>query len=192
MPYSTIAAISSSLTIHPNNLMEDFLQHFTVDFHQLLSRCISMILDGSDCYELGRSMLLNYIKNIKRINGLNRASTYSVHLQDLDQDIIILNNLRQVGVVAIAEIEVACVHTKFHLLEEELKKEEACIHEVQELTNARSRIDNELERAKLKMETTQSNISWAWDTTAISQVVLQAKELKFSEIMRCHEELKHQ
>lgn len=60
---SFIATTASSLPLaRPNDLTEDFLQHFIDRFHQLLSRCISLILVGRGSYDLGRPMLLTILK----------------------------------------------------------------------------------------------------------------------------------
>lgn len=136
----------------PNDLMEDFLQHFTSGFHQLFNCCTSLNLTARDSYDLGRPMLLSYIENIKRIGSPDRASFYRARLQALDHHLENLNNLCQANIFAIIDIEFAQTRIELYLLQEELKKkEETCNRELQDLANIQSGIDNELERANLKL-----------------------------------------
>lgn len=111
----------------------------------------------------------------------------------INQHLNTLNNLRWANISAIVDIKIARACAELHLLQEELKKkEEICAWEIWDLANIHRRIGNELKRADLEMEVTQNNISCTRETIVVAQLVLQAEELKFSEIKKHHEVLTHQ
>lgn len=105
LPTAT-AEVSPLPSIRLDDFMEDFLQCFTNGFHKLFGRYVSLILAGQDSYAMGHSTLLNYVENIEKIGGPDRASFYWVQLQALDQHMESLNNVRQANISTIVNIEV--------------------------------------------------------------------------------------
>lgn len=58
--------------------------------------------------DLGHPMLLNYLANIENIGRTKRAAPYRAGLTALDEQVRLLENLRQADDAAIVEIEVVC------------------------------------------------------------------------------------
>lgn len=95
-----------ALNLATEDPLEEIFNFSISDFLQLLRRCINMILSGRDFLELGLPTLTNYLDNIERIRGPKRAAPYRACLEALEEQVQVLNILRQVDVAAIAEIEV--------------------------------------------------------------------------------------
>lgn len=116
----SIAFLSTSAVIQVDDSLKEFINPFINDYLRLLNRCILIVLEGCDSYELGHPILINYLENILPIEGLDRVVIYKARLSSLDKKFQALNNLSQVSTTALTVIEVARSRNELLSIDEEL------------------------------------------------------------------------
>lgn len=116
----SIAFLSTSAVIQVDDSLKEFINPLINEYLRLLNRCILIVLEGCDSYELGHPILINYLENILPIEGLDRVVIYKARLSSLDKKFQALNNLSQVSTTALTVIEVARSRNELLSFDEEL------------------------------------------------------------------------
>lgn len=116
----SIAFLSTSAVIQVDDSLKEFINPLINEYLRLLNRCILIVLEGCDSYELGHPILINYLENILPIEGLDRVVIYKARLSSLDKKFQALNNLSQASTTALTVIEVARSRNELLSFDEEL------------------------------------------------------------------------
>lgn len=116
----SIAFLSTSAVIQVDDSLKEFINPLINEYLRLLNRCILIVLEGCDSYELGHPILISYLENKLQIEGLDRVVLYKARLSSLDKKFQALNNLSQVSTTALTVIEVARSRNELLSFDEEL------------------------------------------------------------------------
>ena len=105
------------------DILDGLITHVIDQFLSMMKYGIELVLSGHTSFEFGRSLLKNYIENIRKVRGSERAKVYQARMEQLGSYSLDLQNLESTNLVIAAHLVLGNLRAEQEHLHEEAEKE---------------------------------------------------------------------